>query len=58
MTIRVFNPTSESMVTVLEPAPRLQSLEGKTVGSSLMAKRARQDSSPRGQAASRALSSG
>ena len=32
MTIRVFNPTSESMVAVLEPAPRLQSLEGKTVG--------------------------
>ena len=32
MTIRVLNPTSESMVAALEPAPRLQSLEGKTVG--------------------------
>lgn len=32
MTIRVLNPTSESKVTALEPAPRLQSLEGKTVG--------------------------
>ena len=32
MTIRVLNPTSESTVVTLEPAPRLQSLEGKTVG--------------------------
>lgn len=32
MTIRVLNPTSESKVTALEPAPRLQSLKGKTVG--------------------------
>ena len=32
MTIRVLNPTSESTVVALEPAPRLQSLEGKTVG--------------------------
>ena len=32
MTIRVLNPTSESMVAALEPAPRLQSLEGKVVG--------------------------
>ncbi len=32
MTIRVLNPTSESKVTTSEPAPRLQSLEGKTVG--------------------------
>jgi len=32
MTIRVLNPTSESTVAALEPAPRLKSLEGKTVG--------------------------
>ena len=32
MAIRVLNPTSESMVVALEPAPRLQSLKGKTVG--------------------------
>jgi len=32
MTIRVLNPTSESTVVALEPAPRLQSLKGKTVG--------------------------
>lgn len=32
MTIRVFNPTSESQATALEPAPRISSLEGKTVG--------------------------
>ncbi|MBT6056624.1 MAG: hypothetical protein HOG51_01205 [Gammaproteobacteria bacterium] len=32
MTIRVLNPTSESPVVTLEPAPRLQGLEGKTVG--------------------------
>jgi|TARA_B110000971_G_scaffold124951_1_gene127916 hypothetical protein len=32
MTICVLNPTSESVVVTLEPAPRLQSLEGKTVG--------------------------
>ena len=32
MTIRVLNPTSESMVVAVKPAPRLQSLEGKTVG--------------------------
>jgi hypothetical protein len=32
MTIRVLNPTSESKVTALEPAPRLKSLKGKTVG--------------------------
>lgn len=32
MTVRVLNPTSESTVVALEPAPRLQSLEGKTVG--------------------------
>ena len=32
MAIRVLNPTSESMVVAFEPAPRLQSLKGKTVG--------------------------
>ena len=32
MTIRVLNPTNESDVTILEPAPRLKSLKGKTVG--------------------------
>ena len=32
MAIRVLNPTSESMVVALEPALRLQSLKGKTVG--------------------------
>ena len=32
MTIRVLNPTSESEATSLEPAPRLKSLKGKTVG--------------------------
>ncbi len=32
MTIRVLNPTSESEVSSLNPAPRLKSLEGKTVG--------------------------
>ena len=32
MAIRVLNPTSKSMVVALEPAPRLQSLKGKTVG--------------------------
>ena len=32
MTIRVLNPTSESVVATLNPAPRLTSLEGKTVG--------------------------
>jgi len=32
MTIRVLNPTSESEVAALEAAPRLKSLEGKTVG--------------------------
>jgi hypothetical protein len=32
MTIRVLNPTSESVVATLNPAPRLVSLEGKTVG--------------------------
>ena len=32
MAIRELNPTSESMVVALEPAPRLQSLKGKTVG--------------------------
>ena len=32
MAIRVLNPTSESMVVALEPAPRFQSLKGKTVG--------------------------
>lgn len=32
MTIRVLNPTSEEEAPGLESAPRLQSLEGKTVG--------------------------
>jgi len=32
MTIRVLNPTSESVVATLDPAPRLTSLKGKTVG--------------------------
>ncbi len=32
MTLRVLNPTSESTVVASQPAPRLQSLEGKTVG--------------------------
>ena len=32
MAIRVLNPTSESMVVAFEPAPRLQSLKGKTGG--------------------------
>ena len=32
MAIRVLNPTTESMVVALEPARRLQSLKGKTVG--------------------------
>ena len=32
MAIRVLNPTSESMAVALAPAPRLQSLKGKTVG--------------------------
>jgi len=32
MTIRVLNPTSETVVTTLNPAPRPTSLEGKTVG--------------------------
>jgi hypothetical protein len=32
MAIRVLNPTNESMVVALEPAQRLQSLKGKTVG--------------------------
>ena len=32
MTIRVLNPTSESEASSLEPAPRLSTLEGKTVG--------------------------
>lgn len=32
MTIRVLNPTSESVVATVNPAPRLASLEGKTVG--------------------------
>ena len=32
MAIRLLNPNSESMVVALEPAPRLQSLKGKTVG--------------------------
>ena len=32
MTICVLNPTSESVVATLHLAPRLSSLEGKTVG--------------------------
>ena len=32
MTIRVLNPTSESVVATGNPAPRLTSLKGKTVG--------------------------
>lgn len=32
MTIRVLNPTYESDAVTQKPAPRLQSLEGKTVG--------------------------
>lgn len=32
MTIRVLNPTSESEAVPSESAPRLKSLEGKTVG--------------------------
>lgn len=32
MTIRVLNPTSEAAVDTMEPAQRLTSLEGKTVG--------------------------
>ena len=32
MTIRILNPTSESQATSLQPAPRLKSLKGKTVG--------------------------
>lgn len=32
MMIRVLNPTNESVVATLNPAPRLVSLEGKTVG--------------------------
>jgi len=32
MTIRVLNPTSEAVVETMQPAPRLTSLAGKTVG--------------------------
>ena len=32
MTIRVLNPTSEAVVETMQPAPRLKSLAGKTVG--------------------------
>jgi hypothetical protein len=32
MMIRVLDPTSESVVATLNPAPRLTSLKGKTVG--------------------------
>ena len=32
MTIRVLNPTSEAVAESMEPAPRLTSLAGKTVG--------------------------
>ncbi|HCL72022.1 MAG TPA: hypothetical protein DIC58_04245, partial [Gammaproteobacteria bacterium] len=32
MTIRVLNPTSEAVVETMQSAPRLKSLEGKTVG--------------------------
>jgi hypothetical protein len=32
MTIRLLNPTSEAVVETMQPAPRLTSLAGKTVG--------------------------
>ena len=32
MTIRILNPTSEAVVETMQPAPRLRSLAGKTVG--------------------------
>jgi hypothetical protein len=32
MTIRVLNPTNETEVITSDPAPRLNSLKGKTVG--------------------------
>lgn len=32
MKIRVLNPTSEAVVETMQPAPRLKSLTGKTVG--------------------------
>ena len=32
MTIRILNPNSEAVVETMQPAPRLTSLAGKTVG--------------------------
>ena len=32
MTISILNPTSEAVVETMQPAPRLTSLAGKTVG--------------------------
>jgi hypothetical protein len=59
MTIRVLNPTSEAAVDTMEPAQRLTSLEGKTVG---LISNGKEGTAgffcSRRQAASRALSSG